>query len=210
MKPTAGEDVSKASLQASDEVHQVNLKLQSTLSPSAGSSTAGGRANAASPVTEADDEPPASVAKGGVDGESQQLTKAQIQVVFLAFVSSSLMSFLELNKACRLSVAAFLGSLDQTIISTAMPTVASEYNELPQQSCAWSKWSRRARLTTLRDRAVLLAYFDRVPTYLRARHRPIWLQAHALPLDHRLRHWFIVLCSGDRLHMVLLWTSHCR
>ncbi|KAM5537089.1 hypothetical protein V8D89_009235 [Ganoderma adspersum] len=45
------------------------------------------------------------------------LSNREIQLVFLA-----------------LSVAAFLGSLDQTIISTAMPTIASQYNALPQQS----------------------------------------------------------------------------
>ncbi|PIL27512.1 MFS general substrate transporter [Ganoderma sinense ZZ0214-1] len=45
------------------------------------------------------------------------LSNREIQLVFFA-----------------LSVAAFLGSLDQTIISTAMPTIASQYNALPQQS----------------------------------------------------------------------------
>ena len=47
----------------------------------------------------------------------------------------SLLHIFQLSRS--LSVAAFLGSLDQTIISTAMPTIASQYNALPQQSCTW-------------------------------------------------------------------------
>ncbi|OBZ74403.1 putative MFS-type transporter C16A3.17c [Grifola frondosa] len=53
----------------------------------------------------------------GQSGPEHNMTPKEIQLVFIA-----------------LSIAAFLGSLDQTIIATAMPTIASQYNALPQQS----------------------------------------------------------------------------
>ena len=140
MKPTAADDITKASLHASDEVHKINLRLQSGLSPSASTTTVRGGGNAGPTVME-DHDPALSMAKEMTNEESKTLSKAQIQVVFLAFVLQLTNGRMGPNRACRLSVAAFLGSLDQTIISTAMPTIASQYNALPQQSCMYSRQS---------------------------------------------------------------------
>ncbi|RDX54509.1 MFS general substrate transporter [Lentinus brumalis] len=87
------------------------MTLESAVKPSTTTLEAGAKACL-------NDEPAAVAAVSkNTDEEPAPLSNTEIHLVFLA-----------------LSVAAFLGSLDQTIIATAMPTIASEYDALPQQS----------------------------------------------------------------------------
>ena len=73
--------------------------------------------------------------------EPKPMSNKEIQLVFLAYVFKPYCCLDTVSLPCSLSVAAFLGSLDQTIISTAMPTIASQFNALPQESCTYTYYS---------------------------------------------------------------------
>lgn len=183
--------------------------IDAALTPSTTRTTVGPGDNTGLTVIEVVEKPGPAAAPEGDAGEAKPLTTRQIQLVFLACVYASLAASCRSESGHRLSVAAFLGSLDQTIIATAMPTIASEYNALPQQSCASVRGSMWFPLMPHRDFAGLSADFDRVPAHIRAWHRPVWLQTHALHCDWHLRHRLTLLRRGYKFCMVLLWTSDC-
>ncbi len=108
------------------------MTLESAVKPSTTTLEAGAKACL-------NDEPAAVAAVSkNTDEEPAPLSNTEIHLVFLAYVCHSFTAPYGADRICRLSVAAFLDSLDQTIIATAMPTIASEYDALPQQSCMFS------------------------------------------------------------------------